>query len=239
MANYGARFLGDSGIVQIDTGYRNFEVLASGTGTGTSGTFSRIDITFPSCSQPPMLFLKTDNNTTGRVAFQNWNKTGANYTGARIIVHGGLLQFSWFVVSPPLAPSTDSWGMRVYDSSGNVVFDGGKRYLRIIDALRVGNSNGFGGVVLPGGAMSYTATHASVSTPYYCLGGGNSHLMAEEEQTSTYMSIRNIDSTSVALVIITTNINSGAYSTFASDSFDNTGIDWIYQCPVIVGVLTD
>lgn len=237
MPDFGGRFRGDAGITQIDQNFRNFEILSSGSGVGTSATLvSRVDISFTACPEPPMLFLKTNNNVAGQVAFQNWIKTGANYTGARIIVTG-LLSFSWFIAVPAFTLSSDTWGMRVRDSAGKIVFESGKQYLKIIDAVRIGVSNGFDGVKFPVGYPGYVS-HAATSDPYYCLGAGNGHIITDSLQVNTFGTIRNRDSSSVSFSFTETIINTGAYAIYASTSYNNLANDWIYQVPIIVGILS-
>lgn len=237
MAEFGGRFKGDAGLIQIDPSYRNFEVLASGIGAGTTaGFWSRVDVSFPACTEPPMLFLRTTNNVWGYVAFQNWNMTGGIFTGARLIVWG-VINFSWFIACPAMGKSSDGWGMRVRDASGRIVFDTGKRYLKIIDALRVGVSNGYGGMQMPAGYPGYIS-HAVTPEPYYCLGGSNGHIRSDEQQTSSFGAIKSRDAASVEFNFLEAEINPGAYTSYGSSSYLNLGRDWIYEVPIIVGVLS-
>lgn len=162
--------------------------------------------------------------------------TGTTYTGARLIVWG-LINFSWFIACPAMGAGSDVWGMRVRDASGRIVFDTGKRYLKIIDAVRVGVSNGCDGVRMPTGYPGYVS-HAGSADPYYCLGGSNGHITTDDGQVSSYGCIKSRDAFSVNFSFLPSVINEGAYTTYASASFNNLAVDWIYEVPIIVGILS-
>lgn len=241
MAEFGIQCINDSGLVQIDSSFRNMEIVATGNGAGTQPNFwSYPRISFPACPEPPMLFLKTSGN--GYVSFNCWVRSGSNYVGA--VIHcWNTIGFSWFLAAPQFAPTSEPWGMHVFDASGKKVFDSARNYLKIVDALRVGVPHPAGGVTYPGASWAAYA-HATTPDPYYCLMGGNAHavLDGDESGTADYTAAACIQSNGTSSVffgyrLVNWALPAGRFFNPSQQPYGLRGSDWFYQAPIIVGTL--
>ncbi|WP_415260239.1 hypothetical protein [Pseudomonas chlororaphis] len=125
MASYGLSVVNDSGIVSIDSEYARLCVLQSGRYSGGSGTSSVSFSPAITTQEPPLVFLRPDNNngsvTIGcSIAGSPGNWTGVTISGA----FGSALAGKYFVGGFAASPVA-SFGMRLWDSAGKLIFDSG------------------------------------------------------------------------------------------------------------------
>lgn len=238
MADFGLEVTNDGGTIQIDSVNVNFEVIATGSTAGPASGFTINSISFTSCPNPPMVFVRTTGS--GYTYFVSWILSGSNYVGAKFLVLGNIT-VNYFVAAPQITSSSDTWGLHIFNAAGAKVFDSGKPYLKIIDAFRIGSADGFGGITFSGGTFS----HATTPQPYYCLGGGNSYIL--DDGSDLWQCGPAVQSNGTSSVVIDKTVvdtisvpgSSLGYSITAniSSSFQHRGEDSIFQIPVIVGAL--
>lgn len=172
--SYGLSVQSSSGDIQIDQDFRNFQVIAEGTGaTIASGSLSNYyEITFTATANPPLICTRS---TTYAVFCPTLIKDGSgNYHKARIYSYATLVSsvtFDWFVAAPLDALSGDAWGMQVFDATGAKVFDSGAKYLRILDVVPFDLGAFETGAGLGGGGTYLPVTHASAAGSYCVLNG--------------------------------------------------------------------
>lgn len=157
--SYGVEILNGSADVVIDGTYANHSIWASGSYTASSSLGTIDTVSFPAIATPPLIFV---HSTVVNVAFLGLTQDGSgNYNGFQTISGNGAGgTVDYFVAAPDPSASAATWGLRVWDPSGNLVFDSGKTYLHLEDAVSF---------TPPAIGSPVTVTHASVTTPYYLL----------------------------------------------------------------------
>lgn len=175
--SYGLSILNQAGEVQIDSAFRNFQIVREGT-TGTispAGLGWTFNVLWSGVPTPPLFFARVNPTAGGYVnglaaLTLNRNASGL-YDGITLMPYDfygtqGSFTVDWFVAAPDNNVSGDTWGMQVFDAQAAKVFDSGARYMRISDV-----------VVLPANifSLSYTGSyvfsHAAVTNGFYCLNG--------------------------------------------------------------------
>lgn len=139
---YGLMTRGDAGNVQIDGRSGVLNVLAEGSyaGYGSSSGEGTL-VTFPAAiatQAPPLLFLNPDTAAVnaGRVDLALVRPVGSpgNWTGFR--VRGRYVQYphtgKYFAAGMAPSPSADGYGLRLWDGSGQQIFDSGHRLAKLI-----------------------------------------------------------------------------------------------------------
>lgn len=168
--SYGLEVQNSSGDLVIDGAFANFEIIAEGSGTTHNGIglTAYVDITFPATAQPPLVFVRS---TSYGLACATLIKDGSGlYSSARLYSSApyNTFTFDWFVAAPAgSSESSDTWGMRVYDAGGHVVYDSGRRYVQFREVVEIDL-----GALDPGDFDidgNVAITHASVADAYYCL----------------------------------------------------------------------
>jgi hypothetical protein len=166
--SYGLQVQNSSGDLVIDHDFRNYEIADEGTAThaGTGIAYVK-DVTFASSSVPPLVFVRS---TAQALACVTLIRSGGNYTTARFKAFDpfATFDFDWFIARPIASASADTWGLHVFDASGNRVYDSGRRYLQIRDVVSVNLDTLESGTGVNGSGY-YPFTHASVSGAFYCL----------------------------------------------------------------------
>jgi len=133
MANVGLRVKGASSVVQIDSFYRNFELIATGnltlTGGGDVGHFG--DISIPSGESFPVLALSTPT-------YYCWG-TMLNDTTYRIYAIGpsGVIPTIRYYIYGTPKPSnvgqTGAIGLRIRNRvTGNIAFSSERKYMKVL-----------------------------------------------------------------------------------------------------------
>jgi hypothetical protein len=173
---WGLQITNTSGEVQIDSAFRNFQIVQEGStvvqGNGLSYTFT---VNFLPVPYPPLFFYRANPASNGAidgVSSLTMGRDGSgNYTSIRLRpsdVYGmnGSWVMDWFIAAPSDTLSGDAWGIQVFDASQKKVFDSGAKYLNIIDVVTIPplsasfwvNTNGI-------------LTHAEAVNGYYCVNG--------------------------------------------------------------------
>lgn len=178
--------------IVIDQDYMNHLILASGSYTQAALGIS--EISFTACARPPLVFV----NSTARLALYGYKTTGGQFDKVQIIGDAANT-VNYYIAAPGIGASSDSFGLRVFDASGNVVFDSGKDYLKVFDVV---------GFTTPTDATEITVNHASLTTPYYCLNALQGVLMRGGFNGSQfytdyfYHCTRNISSTQAGIKVV-------------------------------------
>jgi hypothetical protein len=170
MSDYGLIIKNDSGEIQIDSTYRNLSLDQSGTSESISndntsgGAYTRIAIT-PSPLVPIVLIRP---NTDRFVCVRNYYKSGSNFTGVDIVTERSQSTgIDWQSYRENRTASGDDYGLLVYNSSGDLCFDSGKNYFRIVSITE--------SIILDDPPVGYAngdyqdVTHTGISDPYYIL----------------------------------------------------------------------
>jgi hypothetical protein len=168
--SYGLEVQNSTGDLVIDAAFRNFEIIAEGTGTHVgSGLLAYVDITFPATAQPPLVFVRSTGYGLGCATLLR--DGSGNYTTARLYSEAlfNTFSFDWFVAAPADGLSGEAWGLQVFDASAKKVFDSGERYVQFREVASVSVATAFetaAGLNVEG---YLPVAHAAVSTAYYCL----------------------------------------------------------------------
>lgn len=157
--SFGLLVQNSNGGTVIDQDFQNHYIAETGTVSTPGGGSADNVVTFSGSYAPsrqPLLFGRC---TGGHICFQQWTFDGAgNITGFKYGNIEGSLTFNWMLAVTPSGASSDTFGLQVLDAGGNIVFDSGFKYLKIVDVISVN-------------LFAYATgnfTHASATTPYYC-----------------------------------------------------------------------
>lgn len=161
--SFGLSIQNAAGDYQIDGDFQNHIIAETGSVAGAPAGINTV--VFAGSYLPsrlPLLF----GRSASHVGFRNWNFSGSNIVGFDIAVMNGEggNTFFWKLAVTPAADSGDTFGLRVFNAAGALVFDAGHEYLKLIDAIAVSFA-GFG---------TGNKAHASATNPYYCLNSGAS-----------------------------------------------------------------
>ncbi len=170
MPDYGLLIKNVANEIQIDSKYRNLSLDQSGNGVTISnnntesGYYTRINIT----ASPLVPLALIRPSTDDFVGVRNYYKSGSNFAGIDVItMHSQSTLIDWRSYRENIAPSTETYGLRVYNPSGNLCFDSGKSYFKIssVHTLSLATPSNAGSDLGP-----YTdITHSGISDPYYIL----------------------------------------------------------------------
>ena len=174
MADYGLKAVTPSNEIQIDSLYRNLCRDQEGTNIITNdntsdGYFTVISIT--SSSLPPLILVQP--GTDFFVAVQGYNKTGDDYTAFRMVTeYNQSTIIGWKCCRETPSASGETYGLRVYNPGGNLVFDSGKRYFKVRSVHTFNVEN-------PSAATSpyVDISHPDTSNPFYILTPGSFFLL--------------------------------------------------------------
>lgn len=124
----GFKALGAANQVQIDDTYANLMLVRKGRIFNPGGVYPRINIYYTGPS--PMLFLRTSGESNGRgVAILGSAVSGDSWTWTLV-----MSQYNSYVdyyIYDRMANSSDGYGMRIRNASGQLTFDSGNDYLNI------------------------------------------------------------------------------------------------------------
>ncbi len=117
---YGLSVTNDAGTISLDSEYARLCVFHKGTYTANAGiTFQNVVTT----QEPPLIFIRPYNNGSFIQLGVSIGGSAGSWGGATV-VSGGAHSGEIFVAafsSKPLSP----YGLRMWDSSGNQIFDSG------------------------------------------------------------------------------------------------------------------
>lgn len=160
---FGFRAINDNNEVQIDGTYTNHLIVESGSYTQpafSSGT-SWKDVTFSNTyTYPPIIFTRQSYY----LSLLSYTKSGSNFTGFRTLSDTGSTGFTvdWYACVPSEATSLENWGMRIWNESSELVFDSGRNYMKIADAVTFTTPSS-------AGASVTVNTVGGITSPYVCL----------------------------------------------------------------------
>ncbi len=173
---YGVRIKNSSGNLIIDGTYKNFAEYASGT--VAMGVYNTVaTIAFAATTQIPLIALR-NISTVCYVIPYGIRKTGSDYDGFYLLrgYGGGTGAFNvdWKVYLAHPAASGETYGIKIYDPTGVLLFESGRNYFNLYQ-VDTGIS-----LVVPPTLMAqqgedYDATrysdiaHAGIENPYYAL----------------------------------------------------------------------
>lgn len=207
--SWGLNIRNNNNEVQIDSGFRNFQIVAEGTTTvAANGLTYTFTVSFPPQPNPPLFFYRNPSRGAGGVdgmsALTMSRDINGNYSSIRLRPQdvfgiGGSYVMDWFVAAPSNTASGDAWGLQVFDGAGAKVFDSGARYMRIAEVVTIpANFFTLNNLVAndPDGNGEIVFTHASVSNSYYCVNGLRSF---REQGTFIELTSRRISDSQVAV----------------------------------------
>ena len=162
---YGIRIKNADGNIIVDGVNKNFALYASGTETlpGTAGVTA---VSFTATTQIPIVAIR-NASTTYYVSLWGIRKTSGSYDGFYLIkANTAAYDVDWRVYLAHPAFVAESYGLRVYDASGNAVFGSGRNYFDIFQ-LNAGISLSSPGLTEDAAGLYSDVSHASVSDPFY------------------------------------------------------------------------
>lgn len=128
----GIQVYNDSGILQIDGTFRNLSLISTGsilcnnTSTEIPATYG--DVVVPNSTSPLLAFPGIGNGVTCTVI----SVSGSNRT-FRVFYEGNVsVTIPYYVFDVPDSTPT-TFGLQVYNSSGQLCFDAAKKYMRVLD----------------------------------------------------------------------------------------------------------
>lgn len=125
MAGFGFSAVNDAGIVSIDSEYSRLCVMQSGRYGGVSGgarvTFSPAITT----QEPPLMFLRPDNNGGLVNIGCGLLGTPGNWTGMNIIGPTNYNPAGKYFIGSFSPSPTASFGLRLWDGTTKLIFDSG------------------------------------------------------------------------------------------------------------------
>jgi len=125
MAGYGLSVINDGGVVSIDSEYARLCVLQAGRYSGGAGSAGVSFSPAITTQEPPLIFLRPDNNgglvTIGcSISGAPGNWTGMTITGPTTYAPSGKYFVGGFAAS-----ATAAFGMRLWDGASKLLFDSG------------------------------------------------------------------------------------------------------------------
>ena len=127
----GLEIINTSGSVLIDENYKNLAVSASGSFTFVAGDFGRVNVSIPYIAngiRNPIIAIRV---TGGYAGVRNTNINDIALTATAVFFGDTGATVEWWCFDIPTVVSTS--GLQVYNSSGELVFDSGNQYARVID----------------------------------------------------------------------------------------------------------
>lgn len=125
--SYGFFARGVNGQMIIDDAHYVYHVLFKSSYTIEANTTNAVTITFPQAvrtQEPPHVYV-----SIGQGGLGSFLLTGSegNWTGftLRPDIVGARITYRYFVCTYTPSPSADQYGMRIYNASGQLIFDSG------------------------------------------------------------------------------------------------------------------
>ena len=204
---FGLLIHNDNGDIVVDGDYQNHIIAETGSATppGTAGVVVNVadtTVNFSSTYAPSRQPLLFGRHTASYIGFQRWTYDGSgNINGFRYANREGGGTFNWKLAVTPNAASGDTWGMRVFGATGNVVFDSGLDYLKINDIITVTYTSFATG----------NQTHASTTTPFYCLSAAAAWgiIVLGANRSRAFAAYKAVDAVTAALHWVTPDLFGG------------------------------
>lgn len=159
MSDYGLLIKNNSSEIQIDSTYRNYFKESSNTETINGGEI--IDIT--GSTLVPLILIRPEQNYWGSQGYLS--KDGSNYAHFLLMSEYGAgdTDIDWICCRETATLSGDAYGLLIYNSDGDLVFDGGHNYMKIRQVTTVSLDNNVNDY--------QDVSHSGISDPYYLLAG--------------------------------------------------------------------
>lgn len=158
---YGLKIYNDNGVLIIDGKYRNFSEYTSGSFSPNSNAYTTVS--FTATSNLPLVGLQPQElGVGGSVSLIGYTKSGSNWTGF-VASSLSISNINYKVYTSDTVNPADTYGLKVYDDSSNIVFHSGKKYF---DIHLVDDSVA---ILPPPFYTNYDITHSDISNPYYFL----------------------------------------------------------------------
>lgn len=119
--SYGVRFTNSNNTVTLDSEFARLTVFGKGAWSGTNS----ISIAFPKIidtEEPPLIFVRPDQSNT--FCFCLVIGSANSWTGFSFRTNGNFSSGKWFASAFKSQP-TASYGFRLWDGSGKMLFDSG------------------------------------------------------------------------------------------------------------------
>jgi hypothetical protein len=167
--SYGMRIKNNDLKIIIDENYSNYVLYESGTLTlvfSTSPNTLRGSHSFSSSiSVPPIIALKPRSDY--HIGLEKYTQSGDNYAGFSLVgspAGAGNLDIDWMAFVPVSHhESTENYGLKIFNASGDVTFDSGRKYLKIVSIISSNLSSGGSSAT---GYKNENLTHAT-GTHYF------------------------------------------------------------------------
>ena len=133
MSDYGLKIINAGSEVQIDSIYKNYCLLDSGVTALNLSDSSFQEVDFINTTKVPIVAWRP--NSSWGSAYVGLKKSGANFIDAWFLSQydsgGGVNSIAWIVFVSGNVNAIPSYGLVVYNSSGEVVFSGDDNYVKI------------------------------------------------------------------------------------------------------------
>ena len=136
MTDYGMRVKNTAGNILIDSTYVNYSLWEHGENVTTQNTgfgIYRATITFADAfSGIPLIAIKP--SSVAHCGVDSLTKDNGNYTGFVVnSTYNTAITFDWMAFAPRTDESSEVYGLRIYNSSTDLVFDSGYAPMIISD----------------------------------------------------------------------------------------------------------
>lgn len=160
---YGIIIKNSNNEIQIDGQYRNYCFEQEGTAAFTSSAV----VSITSSPLIPLILIRPELNKWGR-AFK-YAKDADNFVSFGICTEEDVAaSIDWKSYRETPNASGETYGLRIYNDSGLLVFDSGKSYFKIMQ---------INDITLTADGTSYTdISHPAVSNPFYLLTNWNLYI---------------------------------------------------------------
>ncbi|MFJ2989944.1 hypothetical protein ACIPF8_18925 [Collimonas sp. NPDC087041] len=128
MADYGLQVVGSHGVIQVDQNYFNLQFKQSGWVTTSNVANSYVEFSVSAIN--PLIVLKSPDAVATIIAT---TRSGNTYT-YRIAAATATTVY-WYLFDSSVPTPSNGYGLRVYNSAGQLTFDSGTRALKIYSLL--------------------------------------------------------------------------------------------------------
>jgi hypothetical protein len=177
MSEYGLKVKNSAGDIIIDSLYRNYAFYTSGqavatwAGDGYTNYGVMVLVSFTAIPDTQMPLVAIQPATNRMVNLIGYHKTGSYWDGFYIQVGvryddgnwaNATINYKVFVAG--LAAASGTYGMRIYNASGGLIFDSNRKYFNIgqVNSVNVGAPSSQS-------TPSVDVTHPTISDPYYFI----------------------------------------------------------------------
>jgi hypothetical protein len=134
---YGFSVTNSSDFIQVGEDYSNYVVVASGTALG-----NRAAISIQDYGVLPLIMVKPDIDVIIACYYVKNNEFSFTAVGPGGGSDVRSVSYKLLVPANVVTPSTESFGLRVYNGSGGLTFDSGREYLKINQVLKITATSG-------------------------------------------------------------------------------------------------